>query len=231
MECRFMATWADPVPEEARMSKAAPNKAYLAGMALLLSAATGCNWLIPGAVLMGPPTKKVEAEFSRLEGKRVAVLVWAPPAILTNYPYARYDIAKYAGDALESQIRGVTTVSARRVEDYVSKHPEGTVDPEMVGERFNAEVVVYLELLRYQMRSAESPHLYRGDIQASVVVYEMQAADGRPKRYELSAVGARHPEGAPVSIYNTTEQKLRKETSEIFAEKLAQKFKAHRVEL
>ena len=212
------------------MNRASRSAACLAVGISLLVGTLGCNWLIPGMILAGPPTKKVEAEFSRLAGKKVLVLVWAPPAVLANYPYSRYDIAKYVGDALRSQIEDVTTVSARKVEDYVSRRPQGTADPEVVGRHFQAEVVVYLELLRYRMRLPESPHLYRGDIHASVVVFDLKTAGGEPGRYELSAASALHPEGAPVSIYNTSEQKLRKETCEIFAEKVALKFKAHRVE-
>lgn len=213
------------------MSRTSRAVAGLAVGNFLLAGAWGCNWLIPGMILAGPPTEKVEPEFARLKGKKVLVLVWAPPAVLTNYPYARYDIAKYVGDALRSQIEEVTTVSARHVEDYVSKRSQGAADPEVVGRHFQADLVVYLELLRYRMRWPESPHLYRGDIHASVVVFDLNAAGGEPERYELSTASVLHPEGAPVSVHKTTEQKLRKETSEIFAERVALKFKAHRVEL
>ena len=213
------------------MSRMLAKLALLAVMVLLIPVTSGCNLLIPGAILAGPPTKKVEPEFARLAGKRVLVLVWAPPSVLTNYPYARYDVAKYVGDALRSEIEDVTTVSARKVEDYVSKRLDGTADPPIAGRHFDADVVVYLELLRYRMRLPNTPNLYRGEIEASVVVFDMGTALGEPERFELSGVLAQHPEGAPVSIYNTTEQKLRKETSEIFAQKVALKFKSHRVEL
>ncbi|UCG31677.1 MAG: hypothetical protein JSU68_08410 [Phycisphaerales bacterium] len=213
------------------MSRKSPTLACLVAVCLLIPGVPGCNLLIPGMILAGPPTKKVEPEFARLAGKRVLVLVWTPPSILTNYPYARYDIAKYVGDALRSEIEDVTTVSSRHVEDYVSKRLDGTTDPPIAGRHFDADVVVYLELLRYRMRLPNTPNLYRGEIEASVVVFDLGTALGEPERYELSGVSVQHPEGAPVSIYNTTEQKLRKETSEIFAQKVALKFKSHRVEL
>ena len=203
----------------------------VACLAAVLSGSAGCNLLIPGMILAGPPTKKVEPEFSRLEGKKAVVLVWAPPAILSNYPFARYDIAKYVGSALRSQIKDVTTVSATRVEEYVRTRPHGTADPQEMGRHFKADVVVYLELLRYRMRWPDSPHLFRGDISSSVVVFEMNPEGREPVRYDLSSASALVPEGAPVSVHSTSEQKLRKETSEVFAEKVSLKFKEHRVEI
>lgn len=198
---------------------------------LLSLSLAGCNWLIPGAILMGPPTKKVEAEFSRLSGHKVLVLVWASPKILSRYPYARYDIAKYVSDALRSQIKDVRSVSVDRVEEELRSRPRETAEPGELARQFGADMVVYLELLRYRMRMPESPHLFRGDISGSVVVYDLTDARDDPIRYDLSSASALYPEGAPVSVYNTTEQRLRKETSEVFGKKVAMKFKPHRVEL
>lgn len=195
------------------------------------SCGAGCNLLIPGVILMGPPTKKVDPEFARLSGKRVVVLVWAAPGVLSKYPYARYDIAKYVADQLRSEIEEVHTVSANKVEREIRSRPHESGEPGEIGRLFEADVVVYLELLRYQMRHPESPHLFRGDISASVTVFDLTEFKDKPVRYHLSAASVIHPEGAPISVYNTTEQKLRKETSEIFAETVALKFKSHRVEI
>ncbi len=203
-------------------------------LAFLLAATAfgvGCNLIIPGVILMGPPTKKVDAEFARLSGKRVVVLVWAAPGLLSKYPYARYDIAKYVADELRSEIEDVHTVSVDRVEREILSRPHESGEPGEIGRKFEADIVVYLELLRYQMRLPESSHLFRGEISASVTVFDLTEFMDKPVRYDLTAASVIHPEGAPISVYNTTEQKVRKETSEIFAETVALRFKSHRVEI
>ena len=191
----------------------------------------GCNLLIPPIILAGPPTKPVQAEFSRLTDRKVAVHVWAPPQILNVYPYARLDTAKYVAGRLRAEIDDVTLVSTRKVEDYVARAPDQTTDPGELGSHFDAEMVVYIELYKYQMRDPGTPQLFRGFITGSVVVYDLTTSGGFPERYELSSARAVYPPSGPVSVMKTTEQKVRKETSELFAEEVSLKFRDHRVEL
>ena len=200
-------------------------------LGLLALAAGGCNLLIPGLILAGPPTKEVRAEFARLADKRVAVYVWAPPSILSMYPYARYDIAQYIASRLRADIEGISIVSTHKVEDYIERAADQTLDPTVLGAHFEAEMVVYIELFKYQMRDPSSPQLFRGLISSSVVVWDLETAGGAPERYELSSAEAVYPSSGSLSVMKTTEQMVRKETSELFAEEVSLKFRDHRVEL
>ena len=65
----------------------------------LTAAVAGCNWLIPG-VLMTEHKRTNPAEFDKLAGKRVVVLVWAEPETLFDYPHVRLELSSYIADKL-----------------------------------------------------------------------------------------------------------------------------------
>jgi hypothetical protein len=191
----------------------------------------GCNLLTPAAVLMDAPTKTVPAEFARLPGHRVAVVVWAKPATLAVFPFARYDTANHVCAKLRSMVPGLTMISASRVEEYLEQSSDMVVDPVEVGRHFGAEMVVFLELLTFQTRDPRTPQLVQGKITSSVVVYDLTDGDGTPRRYELSTASVTIPEDKPVGVMAADERRVRKETCEAFGEAVARKFVKHKVEL
>ncbi len=200
------------------------------GAALLLAA---CNLLTP-LVLVIEPTKKVLPEFDKLAGRRVAVLVWAQPATLFDYPHARFELATYIGDKIYSEMGqrelGTQVVDPRDVEDFIQKNIDAQIDPYAVGRQFNADYVVYLELLEFQIRDAQAPQFLRARIQASVSVHDVRAEGGSLRRYELLPVQCVHPEEAPVPLTATNAPLIREATYRKFAEMVARKFYAHTVE-
>ncbi len=202
-----------------------------ASISLAAFTCTGCNVLIPAMILAGPPTKEVKAEFSRLADKKVLVHVWVPPSVQQLYPHSRFDVARYVAGKLRADIKGVTTVSTNKVEDYVSRSSDPVIDSAELGRRFDADMVVYIEVLTYQMRDPDSPQLFRGQISGSVNVFDLVSAGEQAERYELSSATAVHPPSGPVSVLKTDEQTIRKQTSEAFAEEVCKKFKDHKVEL
>ena len=193
-----------------------------------------CNLLTPFVVLAGH-SKKVAAEFDKLAGKRVAVLVWTEPATLFDYPHVRFELATYIGDKLFAEMGqrnlGTQVVDPRDVEDYLQKNLDAQIDPYAVGRKFNADYVVYLELLEFQIRDAQAPQFLRGRIQASVSVHDIHAERESQRRYELTPVQCVHPEEAPVLMSATNSPVIREATYRKFAEQVARKFYEHTIEL
>lgn len=192
--------------------------------------AAGCNWLTPLAVLMPPPTKKVPAEYERLAGRRVAVVVWAKPSTLAVFPYARYDTANYVTTRIRDAVAGVEMISASRIEEYLESRPDMEIEPVAVGREFGADAVVFLELLTYQTRDAKAPQMLQGKITASVVAYDLNEDDESKQRYELSTVSVAVPD-QPIGALSGDERRIRKETLTTFADAVAQKFVEHEEEL
>jgi len=201
---------------------------------ILVPLLASCNLLKP-LVLIGEHTKKVSPEFDKLAGKRVAVLVWTQPATLFDYPHVRFELATYIGDKLHAEMAqrnlGTQVVDPRDVEDFLQKNIDAQIDPYAVGRQFNADYVVYLELLEFQIRDAQTPQFLRGRIQASVSVHDIHAERESQRRYEMTPVQCVHPEDAPVPMTATNSPLIREATYRKFAEQVARKFYEHTIEL
>ena len=202
-----------------------------AGLALLLG---GCNWLVPLA-FVGEHKKKIAPEFDKLPGKRVAILVWAAPETLFDYPFARLELATHLGDKLAEDLatrkQSIDLVDSRDVEDYLGREPEARLDPRMVGRRFDCDYVIYIEVLEFQMRDAARPQFLQGRIYASVAVHDIRAEADRTRAFELAPVTAMYPNTGPVLMSATNSLLVREQTYRLFAELAARKFYEYTVDL
>jgi len=186
-------------------------------------------------IFVGEHRKKISAEFDKLAGKRVAVLVWTEPATLFDYRFARIELATYVSDKLRTELqqrqKATQVVDARDVEDFLQRNVDAQVDPYAVGRKFEADYVIYLEVLKFQMRNPREPQFLTGRIDASVTVHDIRADPDQLRRYELSPVRCIHPEGSPVLLSRTNAPLVREATYRKFAEQVARKFYEHTVEL
>ncbi len=205
---------------------------YAVVIVLLLSC--GCNWLTP-LVFVGEHKKEIAAEFDKLAGKRVAILVWTPPETLFDYPFARMELSMYVGDKLAEEMSrkktAIDLVDPRDVEDYLGKEIDAQLDPRMVGEKFECDYVVYLEVLEFQVRDPVRPQFLRGSIRSSVVVHDVKADPDLTRSYELTPVAAIHPTTGPVLMTTTNSILVREQTYRLFAELIARKFYEYTVDL
>lgn len=193
-----------------------------------------CNLLTP-LVFIGEPKKKIAPEFDKLANNRVAIHVWTDAATLFNYPHARFELATYIGDKLAAEMAqrelGTMVVDPRDVEDFLQKDIDAQIDSQAVGGEFDADYVIYLEVLEFQIRDSNEPQFLRGRISASVSVHDMRADPDEPARYELAPITCEYPEGPPV-IFNANNSPLIREVLyRKFAEQVARKFYEHTVEM
>ena len=193
-----------------------------------------CNLLTPIAIL-GVQKKRIPAEFDKLAGSRVAILVWTDPSTLFDYPFARLELATYVGDKLNTEMTQrnmpVEVVDSREVEDFLQRTPDARIDPAAVGKKFDANYVVYVEVAGFQIRDPGEPQFLRGRINASISVHDVRAKDQDARRYELTPVEAIYPEEQPVLINATNSPLVREATYRKFAEMVARKFYEYTVEL
>lgn len=200
----------------------------------LLPLAASCNLLIP-TIFIGEHKKSVSAEFDKLENSRTAILVWTDASTLFDYPYARFELATYVRDKLDAEMAGrklvIDIVDPRDVEDFIQKNVDAQVDPDAVGQAFDTDYVIYLEVLKFQVRDSAQPQFLRGEIHASVAVYDTRADPDKARRYELTPVKCVYPEGAPILMTATNSPLVRQATYYLFAEEVARKFYEHTVGL
>ncbi len=193
-----------------------------------------CAWLTP-FVFVGEHRKKVMPEFDKLHESRVAILVWTDPSTLFDYQHARLELATYVSDKLHAEMAqrrlNTTVVDPRDVEDLLQKNVDARVDPQAVGRAFDADYVIYLEIVKFQIRDPDQPQFLQGRIYASVSVHDIRAAEGQLRRFELTPVECVYPEGAPVLLSATNSPLVREATYRKFAELVARKFYEHTVEM
>lgn len=189
----------------------------------------GCSWLVP-VVFLHPGTKKVPAEFSKLQDKTVVVMVWAEPETLYDYPHIRLELASYIGDKLRAEVEGLDLIEARKVEGFIEQSAEAAYSPRLVGKHFGADMVVYVELLEFQIRDPDAPDFVQGRVQASVGVHDLTADPDDTEYYELEPVAAVHPNHA--RLFTPTESVVvRNDTYAKFSEAVARKFYEHEEDL
>jgi hypothetical protein len=184
---------------------------------------SGCNWLVP-LTLMQEHKRKIPPEFNRLESKRALVLVWAEPETLFDYPRVRLDLASYVSDKIATEVKDVTMISPRKVEDYIQRTLTADAEPRRIGSEFDAEVVIYIELLQFQIRDPQVPDLVQARIGASVVVYDLTADVDEPRQFELTPVRVTVPEGRGILMTRANVIQVRREAYVQFAEVVARKF-------
>lgn len=201
------------------------------GLAAMMA---GCNWLTP-LIFVGEHKKEVAAEFNKLAGKRVAILLWAPPETLFDYQYARFELASYISDKLAAEMTAqrstIDIVDPRDVEDFIGKERGAELDPARVGKHFDADYVVYVELTLFQIRDPDQPQFVQGKISASVCVSDIRADPDTPQRFELAPVDVICPERAPMVMSPTNSLTVREQTYRKFAEVVARKFYDYTVDL
>jgi len=196
---------------------------------LLFAAAQGCNLLVPFAFL-GEHKRDVPAEFDNLRGKRVVILVWAQPATMFDYPHIRLELASYIGDRIESAVKECEIVAGERVEELIERDLDAMIDPKKSGTHFQADMVVYIELLEFQVRDPETPDLLHGHIHANVSVYDLAAEPDELDRFVLAPIEVRYPD-SPVILSARNALLVRQQLYQVFAEKAATKFFKHQVDL
>lgn len=200
----------------------------------LIGATAGCNLLTP-LVFIGEHKKRITPEFDKLPHRRVAVLVWTDPATLFDYPHARFELATYVADKLDYEMaqrhHGTEVVDPREVEDFLQRNVDAQFDPAKVGRHFKTDYVIYLELLKFQIRDPDQPQFLRGRIHTSVAVFDTGADPDERSRFELAPVHCVYPERSPILISATNSPLVREATYRKFAELVARKFYEYTVDL
>ena len=203
------------------------GKVALSLLILLLTGLTGCG-LAQFVVHKMVPAGKGEwipAECTALTGgEKVLILVYAEESIqYMHQQLARFDTAAVVASEMQDKLK-VDVVDPAAVEHYQSANVNWTEQPlSRITERYQADYIMYIELLAFSTSAEESGELVRGQVEANCVLY---SSDDTTRDIWQGKVSAAYPESPVVSDLGVAER-VRYETLKLFADRLVKHFYGH----
>lgn len=198
--------------------------------ALVTFSATGCQL---GYFLTDPDaTKKVPAEYDKIGGRRVAVVVWADRATLDEYPNARRQVARSMIHYLKTHLEKAQFVPEPRVHELQTKSAadwESMTNGEIAAD-LGCDLVLRIDLLEFTTRAADTPQLRKARVAGNVRLYESRPVENVDAVYDTD-VKITYPPGSIHGTQEEDEADLLHGAVEYFAEMAARKFYAHEVKL
>ncbi len=200
--------------------------------ALLLA---GCSVL--GLAASAIPEGDVPARYKDLRGHTVAVMVWAPRGLETDYPSLRLDVASQVQDKLlRAQKAGKGELRDAKfpyipasVVRFQEDHPELEGRPiDQVAPRLRVERLVYIELDNFQTRAQDAIELFRGTATGSLKVIDVDAKGRAKVVYDETNITASYPPKAPEEGYpGLGDARTYQGAVELFTTALARRFYSH----
>ena len=185
--------------------------------------------MMPFVLFGSEPTRKVDAEYPYLNDKTVCVAVWVDNNTSFEYPHVQLELSEHVAAALQPHVANIAFVPNKRVVAYQRSTPDwDREDPALLGARYRADRLMLIEVTQYTTREADSPHLYRGRVAASVKIYDTQYENAAPV-YRTRVEVVYPPKS--VGEWGSDDRSIRKGAMEEFAAELARKFYNHRVKV
>ena len=193
---------------------------------------TGCNMLGYGLHLLAPPEKKVtvKPEFAGLEGKTIAIVIWADQRIQYQYPYARLSLSWELMAELKERLEGITVIDPKRVIKFQDENirwdmlPKGQLVRELC-----SDFVLLVVPDTYTMREPGALNLYRGEISAQAALYQPAETESQWEIWSGDNFRVVFPPNAATGEPGSDDRRIRHETEKRFAQLLVRNFYTHKV--
>lgn len=215
------------------MRSTTPTRLVLAGALALVAASLGaCNYVAYFGYLFSPSDDKtVAAEFSKLDGNTVVILIVAGDEYVKNHPYFREQLVMVTAKELKKHLDDVKTIDAFRVVRYQKAHPDWNAIPEPdLATHFGADYLLKVTVMDYALRMPGSATLYRGTITAEAELFDASKPLRESRVLWSQDISAQYPEDdRPLERMSGGERELRHEIDKRFAVALVKRFRTHKV--
>ena len=220
-----------PHPPRARVPSMLVMWLALSPLPLL---AGGCN--VIGLAANAVPEGKIPARYTDLRGHSVAVLVWAPRGLETDYPALRLDLVtaiqsrlQQAQKAGRAELKGATFPHApASLVRFQQDHPELERSPIVnVAPRLGVQRLIYIELENFQTRSDQAVDLFRGSATISLRVVNVENGGAKVSHEETGLTSIYPPNSRPEGLPNVGDARIYRGTVDILATSVAHRFYAH----
>jgi hypothetical protein len=210
------------------------RKLLIGAMSLLMVSACGCRAMrFFTYALFGQETESIRAAFPDLPGQKVAVFVFADEQVQYEYPVARSRLTRRIAADLEAHVDDIQVVSPEVVLKFQSEHTDWVaMDRTKLAERFGADYVLLVSVIRYTTRAPRSVSLYRGHIEAEAAVYQASLPERRSRVWATREnLVETYPEQATTGLLRKEAARIRDETERRFVDKLVKLFYDHEQEI
>lgn len=138
-------------------------------------ASIGCNWAAYVANAAGGGDKMVDVapQYTRLGGKRIAVLVATDPYLHAREPDATLNITRAMSVALAQELPDATLVAPTQLAKYMEQNPYWfTAEYDRLAQELNVDRLVIVDVAEYRNHEPGNQYIWQGTITAHVGVYE-----------------------------------------------------------
>ncbi len=205
------------------------NVAFLVLATVVIASLGGCSYMM---YLFQPPEKMVtiEPQYAELEGKAVAVVIWADQRIQYEYPWARLSLSSHLQAEFINRIDDIVIVDPRRVITYQDENIRWDMLPKTtLGKKLNAEYVLLIVPDTYSMREPGTIKLFRGEISAQAALYDTSLPEAEAMVWRGDDFRVLYPPNAPTGQPDVDGRRIRHETERIFAFMVVKNFYEHKV--
>jgi hypothetical protein len=180
----------------------------------------------------GGNQREVEAEFEGLEGKSLAVVIYADQRTQYEYPDVNRTLSAMISGLIEKNVDGVTVVSPTRIARYQDENIYWLdMDKPELGKALGADYVLFVPLEEFGTRLPDSSYLYRGRVTCQPSLYDTSKPPREARVHKFEKIRVRYPEHEPAGMLTENDRQVRVHTEELFAQKLAWKFYDHDEEI
>jgi len=145
-----------------------------AGLLLLIAAPAALAGCDPRQALffLQPFDPKIAPPCPPLKGKRVVVLATAAPGTQNEYVAIDRELATELVRTLKKTVKKIDVVDNEKVQDWARGKPTMT-DPADAAKAFEADIVIFLEVQKFQVQNAIDLAMYQGKASVHFQVTEL----------------------------------------------------------
>ena len=194
------------------------------------AAQAGCQ----GAYFLVDPAKSetAKAEYGKLDGHSIAVLVWADSSILDEHPHARRQVCRSVTYHMRKHLPDATLIAPRKVEAFQTEtHADWLgMSHNDICEALECEFILRIDMLEFTTRASDTRALRKARVSAALNLYECGPIENLDAVYDTE-INTTFPPDSLHGEEDIGESGLLHEAVEYFAEIATQKFYDHERQL
>lgn len=163
---------------------------------------SGCNIIAWGAQAFRDDDKPipVEAVYTDLADKRVAVMVAADDQTLYRFPRSTYRVGEVVSRGIQTNVPGVAVTLPREIEAFQQRNPAWiTVRPSRLMDQLGVDRLVIIDINEYRTNEPGNINVWKGKIDATVALHESDSEVPDNRVLEQTVV-AGYPEGTEFGL-------------------------------